>query len=85
MNEELEFFLAVGAIIVLLVIVLGFGIVWSNSTEQISECEKLDSYGYVTKLEGNFFTKFCKIKTQRGVWINSYDFDITMVERFELK
>lgn len=88
MNNTSKNILQVVGIFLLLFLLVGvftISIVSIQSFENKIECEKLDGYGYVVKLEGGFFSHICKVKTERGVWIESRDFDITLVEEFRLK
>lgn len=53
-----------------------------EETENVKECKKLSSYGFITKLEGSF-PKHCKVLVEEGFYISASDLDIQAYERFE--
>lgn len=65
-----------------------FSVLYNNHLTKKFECEKLEGYGYVVKFTENFPQSpqsRCEVKTERGVWIESNDFNIASVEEFVRK
>lgn len=72
-------------VIVVVFILLGLLISYDSYLTNKHECQKLNDYGYEVRFAPNFVLSSCEVKTTRGIWINSYDFNIASVEEFVRK